>query len=992
MATLVLGIGAAYLFQGATYAGVAIAVATAAGAYIDNQYVYPALFSEDVEGPHLENVEVATADEGTPATYALGSSCRMGGQIIWQGDPYAINNTTGSGKRGEVHTQTWYVHIDLAGPWNLINRVKQIKFDSKRVYDEDISLDFTFQVGIDVTVRHTTRFIRVKPQSVTFPEWLRDGYSELRDWKVNIENLRDGSGAPIVKVPELAQFSLNTDITLTVGGVQGVISAGSRAGWLGPSLSGPNRGFNWDTSSAVPGSYVVQLSQTVDPLENTRLEVNLFRLRDAGWFQRHFNGLYANRPYALNYIRNPEEFPWPHPIAHGTTIRLQADANLWVPNVLLDPTQAELTHVGLDPATVSSFVESIEGTGKVPTYPRVAHSVLPNINMSDYGNRVPSPSLITTTEPGSSEKTLASTITQILSDYTALPNDWTVDVSTITGDCRGIVWKAGTTTVQLLTRMTLAYDLRMREHNGVLFFYHGANRDQNVLVADDLDCRPLGDPISDPLPTREFDERGLPRRLTVSFDDVDDDMQTGTAFDQFDSVVGQNQVNRHFRIDLSLTQQEADAVAIRLLRETRDRTAEVRLSLPWSYLEVQEGDILFGAYLGEDFVIEVDQFDLGDDLMMEIEGYILSEVPGPDPNGVANPRSKPGVGYGSARKAFGSVGSPEVIDLAPLSGADARTPGVYLYSTISPNAAGGQWLRNRTGGDDASTFIADLVPGIVGAAEFDVTVSIATLNEASPFVQDNKNTVTVRLESPQLELSSITADVYAAADENIAAIGREIVQFQTATLVSAGVYTLSGLRRGMWGTEIEIDRHADGEELFVLLDNARRHFVPIDQVEMNTAISFAAQTLPVSNDPQKIGHTFEGNNARPLPPVHVDAYWDGTNVVVTWGRRTRIRHRTLTAGAVPLLEGTEVYDVEYWNESTLVHTAKNLTAGTDTFDADQQVAAGVDLTADIVEILVYQVDAVTGRGRPAYAWIGPHAYDDGDGTDFVHSDGSLVLF
>ena len=51
---------------------------------------------------------------------------------------------------------------------------------------------------------------------------------------------------------------------------------------------------------------------------------------------------------------------------------------------------------------------------------------------------------------------------------------------------------------------------------------------------------------------------------------------------------------------------------------------------------------------------------------------------------------------------------------------------------------------------------------------------------------------------------------------NAALLGEEIIQFQTAILVGAGLYTLSNLLRGRRATEGATSSHAVGEN-FVLL-------------------------------------------------------------------------------------------------------------------------------------------------------------------------------
>src|SRR5690606_3296569 len=81
---------------------------------------------------------------------------------------------------------------------------------------------------------------------------------------------------------------------------------------------------------------------------------------------------------------------------------------------------------------------------------------------------------------------------------------------------------------------------------------------------------------------------------------------------------------------------------------------------------------------------------------------------------------------------------------------------------------------------------------------------------------DMANTIDVVL--VQGTLASVT-ELAVLNGANVAVVGDEIIQFQTATLTGTGRYTLSKLLRGRLGTEHEMSNHAAGDR-FVLLDTA----------------------------------------------------------------------------------------------------------------------------------------------------------------------------
>ena len=102
--------------------------------------------------------------------------------------------------------------------------------------------------------------------------------------------------------------------------------------------------------------------------------------------------------------------------------------------------------------------------------------------------------------------------------------------------------------------------------------------------------------------------------------------------------------------------------------------------------------------------------------------------------------------------------------------------------------------------------------------------TLTALPQASPFVRDTRNTVRVQVDGV---LSSITEGAL-LREGNQAFIGDELVQFQTATLVSPGVYDLSGLVRGRLGTSSAFAAPVGSR--FVLLDAFAWVPLPIGQI------------------------------------------------------------------------------------------------------------------------------------------------------------------
>jgi len=153
MATVVLGavggaIGGAAI--GTTIAGIAVgavigqAVGAVVGNYIDQAYLFPALFgrpNNDVSGPRLDDVRVQTASEGSAVVTCLGPENRTAGTVIWCTDLVEHKKTQKSGGKGmggsSSSTTYWYsVSLAIGVCKGEIAEITKIWADSKLIYDD----------------------------------------------------------------------------------------------------------------------------------------------------------------------------------------------------------------------------------------------------------------------------------------------------------------------------------------------------------------------------------------------------------------------------------------------------------------------------------------------------------------------------------------------------------------------------------------------------------------------------------------------------------------------------------------------------------------------------------------------------------------------------------------------------------------------------------------------------------------------------------------
>lgn len=195
-----------------------------------------------------------------------------------------------------------------------------------------------------------------------------------------------------------------------------------------------------------------------------------------------------------------------------------------------------------------------------------------------------------------------------------------------------------------------------------------------------------------------------------------------------------------------------------------------------------------------------------------------------------------------------------------------------------------------------------------------------------PFFTDEQNSLTVGL-APGQTLSSIT-DAELIAGGNLFALQSgddwEIGCFRTATLVSGETYTLTGIVRGLYGTEHLIDGHAVGDA-FVLLSTStviRIEQGPSDflQTSFYKAVTFG-RSLAQSPEHEEV---FYARSLKPLSPVGLNANRNSDgSITLQWIRRCRIDGimRDYWSDA-PLDEAEERYEVDIYDDTfaTVVRT------------------------------------------------------------------------
>ena len=233
---------------------------------------------------------------------------------------------------------------------------------------------------------------------------------------------------------------------------------------------------------------------------------------------------------------------------------------------------------------------------------------------------------------------------------------------------------------------------------------------------------------------------------------------------------------------------------------------------------------------------------------------------------------------------------------------------------------------------------------------------------------DMVNSLQVKLNNGALSSAS---DLAVARGANMLAVqngdgGWEVLQFANASMTAPGTYTLTRLRRGRRGSEGEMRSPVVAGARVVVLDDA---LVQAGLKPGEACLPFyycwGPATKPISDISwQSARLTFAAAALVPLAPCHVGFNWNGADLVIGWRRRDRDPSASSIVPAVtPMSEARELYDLEICRNGTVVRTYSGVTQHSQVYAAADQAADFPSGLPNPLEVNVYQLSSLMGRGR-----------------------------
>ncbi|MDA7429837.1 glycoside hydrolase/phage tail family protein [Primorskyibacter aestuariivivens] len=520
------------------------------------------------------------------------------------------------------------------------------------------------------------------------------------------------------------------------------------------------------------------------------------------------------------------------------------------------------------------------------------------------------------------------------------------DVSELYGFVRGYVASGQGEMRGLLQPLMLRYGFDAVERDGVLRFVMRDGAGAVELDAERLSLHPDLDGVLTQVRAPEAEMAGRVRLDFVRAEgDYDAISEEAVLPDEATHAVSRSE------IPLSMTRVEGRQTVERWLAEARVAREVARFALPPSQLEIGAGDVVSLSEETGRALYRVDSVELGREQMIEavrIEPEVYDPVEIAD-DPVRLDSFVPPVPV-----------LPLFMDL-PLITGDEVPHAPHLALTAKP------WPGSVAVYDapqDSNYALNDIF-----AARATVGVTQTPLFRAKPGLIDRQAALQVKLTTGAL---SSVDEAALLSGANLAAIGDgtpggwELFQFRDAVLIDADTWLLSQCLRGQLGTDALMPETWPVGSYFVLFDGTAQ------QINLASSARRMARHYRIGparrgiNDPSYVHevHAFDGNGLRPLSPVHLTGQWQGSDLQISWIRRTRIDGDSWDLADVPLGEAREEYLLRV-SEGTVVKREVTLSTPGFTYDAAMQAADGVG-PGFAVEIA--QVSDVYGPG-PFARWV-----------------------
>lgn len=170
------------------------------------------------------------------------------------------------------------------------------------------------------------------------------------------------------------------------------------------------------------------------------------------------------------------------------------------------------------------------------------------------------------------------------------------------------------------------------------------------------------------------------------------------------------------------------------------------------------------------------------------------------------------------------------------------------------------------------------------------------------------------------EIEMMELDHTMSPSLNYAAVGSEttgyeIIQYLNRLELGSGVYKLTGICRGLFGTKRFIDAHESADYFIPLNDLALFNRIVLDPIYIDVTLGYMATHPSVAYSVWQREFVAQGNSSKPYPVACIEGSRTETgDLIIDWKREDRlfftVEEFEEDETDIPMSETTELYEVE----------------------------------------------------------------------------------
>jgi hypothetical protein len=527
-------------------------------------------------------------------------------------------------------------------------------------------------------------------------------------------------------------------------------------------------------------------------------------------------------------------------------------------------------YTGSEDQLVDPLIASIEGLDNTPAYRGLALAVFENLELADYGNRIP----FLTFEVVADEAPPA--IATILSDASA---------GAIIGDApQPLMGYAayGQSVKTAVEPLVASFGIELFDDG---LQVRGPLSSTAQFVADSEWGNSADNQQVAKLQREQTSARALPDALRLGYYDPARDYQSGEARASASEQAGREEQN-----ELAAVLDAADAKSLveQILARTWASRDKLTLRLPPTHLALEPGMKLELPLTPSRWTIQ----------QCTLDAFVVVAELRPDWNPIAAVSGAAGRIVQNNDVVQGAV-QVALLDVPDVLGQSSDAPTLLLAASSSTPGWKSTSVTIRAG-DQSFAVPVPRRKTVLGRA-------VTQLAAGQAFLIDTLGTVDVELIDPDQWLVSCDDDALAEG-VNLAVLGSELIQYGVAQPLGSGRFRLQRLLRGRAGTEWANANHSSGES-FVLLEPDALRSIRLPLWASGATIAASATGVPAGT-PGESAVVLSCESLRPLAPANLDATLelDG-GLTASWIRRTRKGGWWIDEVDAALGEASEIYRV-----------------------------------------------------------------------------------